>query len=292
MVDRERRNLLEATLSVLQASRGEQGIMEALSLRLPRLLSAEHSSEAVQSAIAAILTFTLPLFHNGREAEPNARLDILVHEANLRWEHRLDKLPEELHIRLFLYTPSWSDAVVKILSAMMYRSSAARNSFRAWVDAGEAGRQEIGAVIVVLHAYLDSSPLGALTDDSSWVNLFERLLESFFGGDNGAGLQDMCRRCILAAIQSSADSSTLLRHLKSKVESVHIGTMNANLVVLGAKLHEVIQADAEDIVSAIVDLGLQWAVRCLSDDTLDKPKFHPVFKQLCMCFTKWFVVDP
>lgn len=286
MVERSVIDLLEATLGVLQASRGELGIMEALSSRLPRLLSAEHSSEAVQSTVAAIITFTLPLSHNGRELEPGARLDLMVKEAGLRWVHRSDHLPEELHISKLLSTPSWSDSIVQILSAMLYRSASARHAFREWIDTEGASGQETRAVIMVLDTYLDSSSSDTFPNNPPWAKLFDRLLEFFFEGENDKGLQTMCGRCILTMLQSSADPMNLLPRLERRVDSLPVGIMDADLVLLGMRLHRVIRSNAEGVVTAIIDLGLQWAVRSLSDDVLNKPKVHPILNQLCMYLSK------
>jgi nucleolar pre-ribosomal-associated protein 1 len=274
--------LLESVLASLLASRDELGVINGLQARLSELLTLDSSLHIAQYTVAEVIAISLPLFHDNRPCSPNVRLQPLVKEAEIHWDHRLDHLPEELDIDIYLSQPLWSDVTVKIVSTLLYRSPAARAKFSVWIESDQASQQSISKLVFALYAFLDSSPANIpLTSVSAaYSALFDRLVGYFFDDSINGASKAICGQCISLITRLTSERSTLLKTLEVKLRSLTADAISTELLFLGRRLYTDLTTDSVHVTAAIVDLGLHWAVRCFSLDMPKKGEARSLLKNL------------
>jgi hypothetical protein len=212
------------------------------------------------------------------------QLQPVIKEAGIHWGHRLDKLSDRLDIDTYLSQSPWSDVTVKITSILLYRSHSARAKFFAWIRTDEAAQQSIQRLVFAIHAFLDSYSIESphpLTVDAAWISLFDRLVGFFFDDSSDRESRSVCGSCISLLFRLSSDRPKLLKALEAKLGSLTVGNISVDLLLLGRKVCVDAETDSRKVAVTIVELGLQWAVRCLSLDMLDKTETHLMLKYLC-----------
>jgi nucleolar pre-ribosomal-associated protein 1 len=191
----------------------------------------------------------------------------------------LEAVLEQLDIDEYIVQSPWTESSIKIISALIYRSSSASGRFGDWLRTGAAEQQDLKNVIVPLHGFLDSHSTnqGPLTDDI-FHSFFPKLTQFFFDGGGDDESRSVCGKCLSLMIQLSSASArdSLLQSLQRRIQSLPVWTLKVDLLSLGERLG----SSGLEVTGAIIDQGLQWAVRTISDSTLDNPEARDIFKHL------------
>jgi nucleolar pre-ribosomal-associated protein 1 len=234
----------------------------------------QHSS-ALEDMIAEAVSTCLPVAHHGRSLDDPAldlsSLEISATLAEMRWNHHLDCLPEELDIRTFLVQQSWRRSTVRIVSDLLYKQSSSREAYLRWLGAGHRTSVDSQKLATTLHAYLDAAlqQADAMGDSECEIlaSQFWHLLSSN-QTDSSRAMLPTCATLLFSIIKRSSSKPqdhlcVLLRH----IQSIPNGQLDPGHLVLGRRLHELFHHEAEDIITCMVDHSLQQVVRVFSNDT-------------------------
>jgi len=261
--------LIDSVFSVLGSSTSIPGILLGLNERLTPLsefcLSETGSSTVVQSVFAQILERSLPLGYDGCLAENDVSLSKVLVEAEDRWARRLEPLAPGIRIETFLPTGTWTTTHVDIITPLFYRSRLVREAFVSWLERGITNVVGVDLLVPLLHGFLDSCPLEYVVENRTWDGYFSQLLNLV---SKQHAISSKAIRSTTLIFQFSKDRAHFASILRERLAKSPVETISRGNLLLAIKLWSLAQEDSEGYVGAVIDHGMQWAVRRLSDGSV------------------------
>ncbi|KAF9460940.1 ribosome 60S biogenesis N-terminal-domain-containing protein [Collybia nuda] len=273
--------VLETVLQSLRSS-AEADLSAKLALnfksRLPQLLSlrkAAPSLGVLEEIIAVAIVSSLPAYCDrseltGKVFEETAMNPIIL-RSRIRWSQHLDHLSNDLPLQSFLDQAIWTPSTIEILSSLLYRRWISKDRFLSWLETDSPKRHSADQLIPVLHAFLDASSCeGSQIDEpnvDAWLSLVTRLLDVTITEDLPSTLRSTSRTCI--ALIASIAPLCLPRILASIIQTIDalpVASLTMNLLKLGRQLHLAFSVDTTPLVTALVNHGMQWAVRHFAEE--------------------------
>jgi len=257
---------VDSIFSVLGSSTSVPRILSALNERLTPLsefcLSETGSSTVVQSVFARLLERSLPLGYDGYLAENYAPLSKVLAEAEDRWTRRLEPLAPGIPIETFLDKSTWTKTGVDIIIPLFYHSRSVRETFTSWLERGVTDGLGMDLLVPLLHGFLDSCPPEYVVESRTWDGYFSQLLDFIW---QQHAISSKAVRSTALIFQFSKDRTHFASILRERLAKSPVGTISHGILVLAYKLWSLAREDLEDYVGAVIDCGMQWAVRRLSD---------------------------
>ena len=258
--------LVDSVFSVLSSSTSVPKILSALHERLTSLsefcLSETASSNVVQSVLAQLLECSLPLGYDGSLAENNVPLSEMLVEAEDRWVRRLEPLAPGIRIEMFLPKGTWTMAHVDIVTPLLYRSRSVHETFSSWLERGKTNGLGVDLLVPLLHGFLDSCPPEYVVESRTWDGYFSQLLDLVW---EQSAISSKAARSTALIFQLSKDRSHFASILMERLEKSPVETISRGILTLASNLWCLAREDSERYVGAVVDHGMQWSVRRLSD---------------------------
>lgn len=247
-----------------------------LRLRLNQLLALRSilaDSSVLEDLIGVAVDACLPVAHNGRTLvvveTPENILSSLISRGSLRWSHHTERLTSELNSSSFLVQESWSLSTLKIISGLLYKGMLSRDAFHAWLETDYCARRSTHDLAVVFHAFFDTiATEGQYSNDSNdslWVPQISRLSKTVANPQESRTLREICSSCLHLMI-STLRHSRVLTILRTEVESLPEAVITSELLSIGNAVRASGTQVAIDLVDALVEQGLHWAVRHFGSD--------------------------
>jgi nucleolar pre-ribosomal-associated protein 1 len=233
----------------------------------------QHSS-ALEELIATAVNTYLPVAHCGRLSDrPIPEISSLEFSATLvetRWNHHLDRLPEELHVHTFLVQKPWTDLTTRIVSDLLYQQPSSRVAYLHWLGANHQTLVTTHDLMLSLNAYLDA----AIQQEDMMGDAEKEILVSQFLGllsnnwtESSHDARSKYVTCLFLIItRLGSKSSDLLSVLLSHIQSISNDHIDPEYLDLGRRLRKHFHHEAEEVVTYVVDRSLQRVVRIFSSD--------------------------
>jgi len=258
--------LVDSVFSVLGSSTSIPRILSGLNERLTPLsefcLSETGSSTVVQSVFAQLLERSLPLGYDGYLVENDALLSKVLAEAEDRWAQRLEPLAPGIRIETFLPTGTWTTTHVDIITPLFYRSRSVRETFISWLERGFTNGLGVELLVPLLHGLLDSCPPEYVVENRTWDGYFSQLLELVWKQDAVSSKAITSTALIFRFSKNRTHFASILR---KRLEKSPVETISRGILFQASKLWSLVREDSEGYVGAVIDHGMQWAVRRLSN---------------------------
>jgi len=258
--------LVDSVFSVLGSPTSLPMILSALNERFTPLsefcLSETGSSTVVKSVFAKLLERSLPLGYDGYLTEKCAPLSEVLVEAKDRWERRLEPLAPGIRIETFLPMDTWTTTHVDIITPLFYRSQSVHETFASWLERGVTNGVGVDLLVPLLHGFLDSCPPEYVVENQTWDGYFSRLLDLVW---KQHAISSKAIGSTALIFQFSKDRAHFASILKERLTKSPAETINRGILVLASNLWSLAREDSGGYVGAVIDHGMQWAVRRLSD---------------------------
>lgn len=225
-------------------------------------LSETGSSTVVQSVFAQLLERSLPLGYDGYLVESDAPLSKVLAEAEDRWARRLEPLAPGIQIETFLSTGTWTATHVDIITPLFYRSRSVRETFASWLEQGITNRLGVDLLVPLLHGFLDSCPPEYVVENRTWDGYFSQLLDLVYK-QNAVSSKAITSAALI--FQFSKDRIHFISMLRERLAKSPVETISPGILFLASKVWSLTREGSEGYVRAVIDHGMQWAVRRLSD---------------------------
>ncbi|RDB20241.1 Uncharacterized protein C14G10.02 [Hypsizygus marmoreus] len=279
MPDSSSRDILSALLEALRKLTTSEFEAElSLKDRLPQLLTLRpimSESLVLEDLIAIAIEASLPAFCDGRRtcgaAFEETSLVSVVERAETRWSRQMDPSSTNLPVDSFLNQDSWTTSTVKILAGLIYQRSLSKKTFFSWLATGNSTGRSAKHLIPVMHAFLDicssQDDAESLMDNDLWTSQLSRLLEAVLDTELPQDDRFMGGRCIYLILRlgPSCIPSFVKKSLRA-IEHLPVTRLTHELLVIGRDLHGFAPEEAKPLLTALVDHGIQWAVRLFADD--------------------------
>ncbi|CAA7269153.1 unnamed protein product [Cyclocybe aegerita] len=263
-------NVILVALSSMAAS--ELEAESTFVQRLPQLLSLRavlRDSPLLDDLIAISLEATLPIGLDGF-SPPSAPSDlvVVVKRSQTRWAHRSRAAKIDLDIRQFLMQTTFSEATVRIISALLYCRPVSREIFVQWVASEDCLRRDINLLLPIIHAFLDSAPLGQTVKYEIWAPLLPRIVNVLVNTSGLSALKFKAKQCLfdILTTASKPDSEKILSALVAEFKEFSKADVSAETLSAGVWLADHYGLKANVLLSIIVDNGMQWAIDRLADE--------------------------
>ena len=258
--------LVDSVFSVLGSSISIPRILSGLNERLTSLsefcLSETGSSTVAQSVFAQLLERSLPLGYDGCLVENDAPLSKVLVEAEDRWARRLEPLASGIRIDTFLPTGTWTTTHVGIVTPLFYRSRLVREAFVSWLKRGITHGVGVDLLVPLLHGFLDSCPPGYVVENRTWDGYFSQLLDLVWKQN---GISSRAIRSTTLIFRFSKDRTHFASMLRERLAKSPAETISRGVLHLASELWSLAREGSEGYVGAVIDHGMQWVVRRLSD---------------------------
>jgi nucleolar pre-ribosomal-associated protein 1 len=284
-VDRE---LLMTVLDSLRLATSQSQSKIALKSRLKQLVNLRSVLSDVpilEDMISAALNASLPIGHDGfsRNLLEPCSLAFLTSCAETRSFHFSEAMVEDDQFRSFLIQEAWWPSTVQIISSLLYYLPSSRSIFLRWLDTDNPANRSAYDLAHVLHAFLDASVAHCdeLTDQvgECLVPQCSHLFANVVDQENSTKFRILCSSCIVSMLTlMPSKKPEFLSLLESKIQLLPADSLTSQLLVIGNRLHSTIQPN--DLISSLVNHGLQWAVRHLSGDDHDLDDAQNIFREL------------
>jgi len=257
---------VDSVFSVLGSSTSIPRILSGLNERLTPLsefcLSKTGSSTVVQSVFAQLLERSLPLGYDGCLVENGAQLSKVLVDAEDRWARRLEPLAPGIRIETFLPTGTWTATHVDIITPLLYRSRSVHETLGSWLERGIPNGLGVDLLVPLLHGFLDSCPPEYAVEHRTWDGYFSQLLDLVW---KKPGIPSKEIRCITLICQFSKDREHFTSILRKRLAKSTVETISCGILFSAYKLWSLAREDSGGYVGAVIDHGMHWAVRRLSD---------------------------
>ncbi|KAJ3506576.1 hypothetical protein NLJ89_g6794 [Agrocybe chaxingu] len=244
----------------------------ALVHRLPHLLSLRPllpDSPLLDDLIATSLEATLPIGLDGF-SPPNASSDlvVMVKRSQTRWAHRSRAAKVDLDIRQFLTQTTFSEATVRIISALLYCRPVSREIFAQWAASEDCLRRDINLLLPIIHAFLDSAPTGQTVKYEIWAPLLPRILDVLVDKGGLSALKNKAKQCLsdILMTASEPEAEKILSALVAEFKEFSKADVSAEVLSTGVWLADHYGSKAKALLTIIVDNGMQWAIDRLADE--------------------------
>ncbi|KAI0052681.1 hypothetical protein FA95DRAFT_1483272 [Auriscalpium vulgare] len=267
--------LLPAVLAALEQGTVLCSVADDLLDRLPRLVSliplTSHKQTLI-GIIAQIVGFGLPIGLNG--LLPSSKwtdLPSLVSAAESRWGHRSKEVIDTIDVSFLLGQDRWTKPVVSILSGLAYLSSSVRSACWTYLRSEAAVQHPMTELAPVMWASLDMNAAHESVVNEVWQQHFVNLLLGTTDNNRIPMHRQTCLLSVSAMLgHFPASRPTLLALATTTVLQAPSDFPIADLFHLAGSLAIEMPIEAQEFVSAILDRGLQWAVRKVAHTNKDQ----------------------
>ncbi|KAG6828136.1 hypothetical protein H0H92_009090 [Tricholoma furcatifolium] len=279
--------LLESILAAVKTSTKSEFDSEGeLVRRLPQLVAlySRTPSTVLEELIALTIQSSLPAYHDGSqcgEALEETSMAEIIKDADLKWSQRRNRWPADLPIRPFLFQDVWTTSTLTIISGLIYRGHLPYDDFLSWCSSGHCTARSSEHFIMCMHAFLDASSCREreLPDDDIWVSLFSRILQTVLDDSLPETVKLQAGDCIsLMTCNIPSKTITFLAKLVRAVQTFSVTKVYLSMLSVGRVLHARLPRQSEDLQSELVNHGLQWAIRCSSEN--EDPLFNHALSDL------------
>ncbi|KAK7040796.1 hypothetical protein VNI00_009702 [Paramarasmius palmivorus] len=271
--------VLDGILEALKVSESLPGFEDQIHQHLQSLLKLRvffPTSDRLEDLIERSLCARLPLFYRGYSAEEQeSTLESVVRRAELRWNRHSLPPPPEIDMHAYLERKSCSRSTVDIICHSIYFHSPSHYEadIRGWLSSN--AHHSPCDFALVAHAYLDchySRDSHSMPDDEA--QLWSKHLAYLIQGANHARENQQTRTAF------SRSLSVLLRSRSTVFHDSFIKEIQKTPV--SALCLELLQitglTDPQRV--ALVDHGLQWVVRILTENEEMDPVHVRIIEEL------------
>lgn len=276
-------NLLEDVLGTLQHRIPRGSIPTIPASKLLELQTVLPASALLEDMLSAMLVSQLPPGLDGHiifsEGQP---LSVVLSGAKPSRMCDLRSLPFDL-ISQLLEKKTWSDSTGNTIVALLYSHPTSVQVCASWLNSKRWGRLAIYTFASVLAAFLDCTALTGGDLSQVHDDVLHDLLNRLFLGERYHGARyPQHLECIhKILVLSGTRRAGLMSALQERIQSIPIMDFAFETTFIARKLVGVSGCDA--LATSIVDRGLQWAVRHLSDDVADSEESNMALENLSGC---------
>ncbi len=296
-------NLLDCVLSALQQNcANDIGLAVHLRKRLPllfTLLDVLQDRPALDDLIAAAVGGSLPLYSQSLppmdDASDSTPLASMVRASESQWRHIRACLPDNKVIQHFLGRETWTRSTVNILCAFSYERAIPQETFAAWLGTEKCQKRSLEEYLVVLASVLDKMQAdGEEISEShidTYVSSFRPLVQTVLDADSSFHCRSTAARCAALMIELiPAKLADLLSQISDLVESSDTRALTPDIFSLASKIHEMASTAAKRIITALVEPGMQYLVRQLSDDDYLSGPTKTIVERLCKSVNAMYIM--
>lgn len=270
-------DLLQPVLNAIQLTSSLYPDSEiSLRRRLPQLLSLRPSSLVstnLEDMIAISVGASLPVAADGGplffDRLEDANIVSVTRRADLRWSRISEALPGEIDVSNFLTQDKWSRSTVEIITCLLKKSPPPEEQFLQWLGTEHCKHRSKDHYVNVLHAFLDSVSVhngnSQVLADDIWTTHISRLFKILVNDTQSASVRSKAAFSLTLVVTSSPGDGQRLDRLTELVQSLNPTSLTKELLALGTRIHARTKADAKDLLIALTEQGLHWAVRRLGD---------------------------
>lgn len=295
-------DLLNGVLAALQQNcTNDIEVAVELRKRLPLLFALQgilQHRTALEDLIATTVGNSLSLYSHSLPAmddvvDPTS-LSSAIQLSASEWRRARVFHPDNNVIQRFLGQETWTKSTVKILCSLSYERAIHQDTFAAWLKTDICQKRSLEEYLPVLASILDKMNVDRedILDSNieTFVGSFQPLLRIILDENAVPQSRSTAARCAAAIIELIPGKLTdLVSQILDVVKSSDTRILTPNTLSLVLNIHRKAPTAAIPIITALVDHGLQWLVRQLSDhDRLSGPVKVTV-KWLCelvTCFVK------
>ncbi|KAK7440039.1 hypothetical protein VKT23_017290 [Stygiomarasmius scandens] len=281
--------LLEGVLDALRVMKSVCNLDLNLQKRLPQLLALSNrlpGSSLTADFVEMALCSKLPVGHDGLVVQ-----NIQSSQVTIQWKQRLDRLPADVNPLSYLQNITWSPSTAKIICHAIYShdTTASQQAISDWIRSDGCQQRPIGEVAPVFYAYLDCRRCSNLDvpeqDSHIWFPQVSKLAKAVVDTAMSEELRDICSTCVhLLVIMIPTKRSELVANIVKEVKRLSTSSLSKELLSVGLRCSTAKIPDASDLVDAIVDHSLEWAVRLLAEgayiDSEDQRVLHVLVRLL------------
>lgn len=225
------------------------------------------NSSILDTMIAQVIANSLPMAVTGYlPAADKTCLGTTTSLADTHWVHRNSVPLSDLDCSEFLLQEHWTDATSQVVSGLLYIQPKSRGVYRDWV-AINGHKLSLHELVATMNAYLDSAigQKDSLHDAERNMLLSQcsRILSTDVFSTLPSSAAAFSRCIYLTTIRLQTHPAKIVSLLRKYAEN-HAIELSSELLILGRKLSVLLGNQADEIVTSLVDRGLQAAVRLLS----------------------------
>jgi nucleolar pre-ribosomal-associated protein 1 len=227
--------------------------------------------------VAAAVEVYIPAHCDGQPPRmeiPEADIVSFIKRSEARWSRHLEPLPTNLPTHSFLTQERWSISTSKIVSGLIYRRLLSPDVFFSWLSTEHCATREVQYFVPVLQTFLDVcvSEDGTLPTSESdvWKRHLARLVQTVVDESLSPDLRATACSCVSHLLRLSPTRiAEFVTVVVGHVQALSVTSLTAEILVVGRRVHGTNSAYSEPLLTALVDHGIQWAVRRFSDDDPD-----------------------
>lgn len=221
------------------------------------------------------------------DARDSIPLSSIVRLSESQWRHIRISLPETKVIQHFLGRETWTRSTVNILCAFSYERAIPQETFAAWLKTDECQKRPLEEYLAVLASLLDKmrADREEISDAhiDAFVGTFRPLVQTVLDADASFHCRSTAARCAALTIELiPAKLEDFLSQISDLVESSDIRALTPDIFSLALKIHETASTAAKRTITALVERGMQYLVRQLSDDDYLSGPIKIIVKRLGM----------
>lgn len=265
-------DIIERVLDVTANSfvRSQDALTQALPLLSHLHVLLPHST-TLQSLLASGTEGSLPVSYDGHlpaRSFSEWNIAALVPLAAKRWALRLEPVPP-LSVESFIAASNWTDAIVDILTTLVYRHQSARAPVIAWLESPDSASCSAVHLVKIVFALYDSAREGDdhLSGESDSTAHFARLVKVVKDARQSPDVCSKAAASVAHIVATHASSrSKLLKLLSKELGLVAPEKLSQYSLFVSVKLIETNVTEARLFGEHLLDIGLRWAVRHFADN--------------------------
>lgn len=245
----------------------------------------------LQQAIGDGATLSLPVGYNGANSQLPQPLSSAIAQAELHWVFSAPTTHPDLRkvdISLLL-SRRWTEHTCSIISGLLYQSQSARDAFWNWLPTLDPAEGELGPLYIAtpllsaidITLILNQHEIVSQPQGQALSLLFENGIGELISPHSTPGQKDQ----LVSLLQRifAVSPSTRLRMFQRLLATVDLSSLNHSaqyLFTLTSQLCHLVHRDEASKARSVVDVGLQWVTRHLSEKSLLNSVEEMAIKQL------------
>ncbi|KAG6897168.1 hypothetical protein C0992_003674 [Termitomyces sp. T32_za158] len=282
------RTLLEPLLFAIKTiTTSESDHGQALIQRLPSflVLYSKTPSSTLEELIAIAIQSSLPAYYDGCPSREFEELDLIdvVRVAESRWSLHLDAWPTDLPVQSILSQDLWTTSTVAIISGLLYSGHLSLDNFVRWLSTDHCTARAPEHFILIMHAFLDitSSQGKKLPENDIWINQFSRILDIVLDNEAPQSVRLRGGACLsLMTLSTPSKMEEFLAILVRTVRKLSVSKIYLELLLVGKSLQTRLPKLAEELITVLVNHGIQWAIRYFAEQ--DDPSLNVTLVHLTL----------
>lgn len=274
--------ILQALCEMISFDQEAEGLLLDRLSQLLSLKSALPNSHLLEEITAHAIGASLPIGLDGCPPSSTCTDFVqVIRWSTTRW-HRRAYRPIEVDLLALLTQPTLSESTVKIITSQLYRlSTASRKSIAEWLASDLCSQRSSEHLVLILYALFDSGSCDGAFASTLGVDFCLPFIHRITGliVDQGVSsdLRLRAEKCLLHII--SSPSSTVFDHFVKEVKAISKKAISVELLLLGARLGQMLGPKVKDFTGLLADRGMQWCIDRFADE-IDAEEFQKFTREL------------